>query len=157
MQLEEYLCSFVSYQYRYCVLQTTYDSDMGLFVPVVPSAAPASMNHIANSACHGGQMLPPSPCQQSPDSSSSATGGVGRSHSAPQLANQRKRKGVIDWRSCSYVQTCQLPNAQANFRKSLRRGFLSPLAAQSSGEKHVSTHGARGGRPASSQVMPCTP
>ncbi|DBA65523.1 TPA: hypothetical protein ACH3X2_003179 [Trebouxia sp. C0005] len=96
--------------------------------------------------------LPVSPCQQSPDSSSSATGGVGRSHSAPQLG---KRKGAIDW--CDYkgnLQTCQLHKAQANFRKSLRRGFLSPLAAQgsTSGEEHVSQCEAGGGDPASSQA-----
>ncbi|DBA65510.1 TPA: hypothetical protein ACH3X2_003183 [Trebouxia sp. C0005] len=139
-------------------LQTTSDDgdDLGSFFPVMPSASHGSIKYIAGSTCHGGQMsqltLPVSPCQQSPDSSNSTTGGVGRSHSAPQLG---KRKGAID--CCSSrgnVQTCQLHKAQANFRKSLRRGFLSPLAAQGStrGEKHVSQCEAGGGDPASSQA-----
>ena len=97
--------------------------------------------------------LPLSPCQQSPESSSSATGGVGGSHGATQLG---KRKGAIHRCNCSNVQNCQLHKAHANFRKSLRRGFLSPLAAQGSGEQHVSHCEARGGRPAGSQVKPCT-
>ena len=49
--------------------------------------------------------LPLSPCQQSPESSSSATGGVGRSHGATQLG---KRKGAIHRCNCGNVQTCQL-------------------------------------------------
>ncbi|DBA72330.1 TPA: hypothetical protein ACH3X2_010571 [Trebouxia sp. C0005] len=136
---------------------TSDDGDsLGLFVPMMPSAAHGSINYIAGSTCHGGQMSqlapPVSPCQQSPDSSSSAMGGIDRSHSAPQLG---KRKGAVDW--CNHkgnVQTCQLHKAQANFRKSLRRGFLSPLAAQgsASGEEHVSQCEARGGHPASSQA-----
>ncbi|DBA65515.1 TPA: hypothetical protein ACH3X2_003172 [Trebouxia sp. C0005] len=138
--------------------ETTSDDgdDLGSFVPMMPSAAHDSINHIAGSTFHDGQMsqftLPVSPCQQSPGSSSSAIGGVGRSRSAPQLG---KRKGAID--CCSYrgnVQTCPLHKAQANFRKSLRRGFLSPLAAQgsTSGEEHVSQCEARRGDPASSQA-----
>ncbi len=94
-----------------------------------------------------------SPCQQSPESSISATEGVGGSDGATQLC---KRKGAIHRCNCGNVQTCQLRKAQANFRKSLRRGFLSPLAAQGSGEEHVSPRQARGGRPAGSQVKPCT-
>jgi len=142
-----------------CLQTTSVDGDgLDSLVPKVPFAARGSINYVAGSTCHGGQMsqltLPVSHCQQSPDSSSSATRGVSRSHSAPQLG---KRKGSIDW--CNYkgdVQTCQLHKAQANFRKSLRRGFLSPLAAQGSGEKHVGPCEARGDHPASSQVTPCT-
>ena len=138
--------------------QTTSDDghDLGSLVPMMPSAAHGSIKYIAGSTCHVGQMsqftLPVSACQQSPDSSSSATGGVGRSLSAPQLG---KRKGAIGWcNDKGNVQTCQLHKAQANFRKSLRRGFLSPLAAQgsTSGEEHVSQCEARRGAPASSQV-----
>ncbi|DBA81402.1 TPA: hypothetical protein ACH3X2_006820 [Trebouxia sp. C0005] len=139
-------------------VKTTSDDghDLGSFVPMMPSAASGSINHIAGSTCRGGRMsqltLPVTLCQQSPDSSSSATGGVGRFRSAPQLG---KRKGTIGW--CSYkgnVQTCQLHKAQADFRKSLRRGFLSPRAAQgsSSGEEHVRQSEAGGGHPASSQA-----
>ena len=95
--------------------------------------------------------LPVSPCQQSPESSSSAIGGVGRS-----LSQLGKRTGAIDRCNCSNVQTCHLHKAQATFRKTLRRGFLSPLAAQGSGEEHVSHCEARGGRPAGLQVKPCT-
>ncbi len=110
-------------------LQASRDVVDGLdeFVSMAPSAAPASLNFIAGSTCHVGQMphiaLCLSPCQQSPESSSGTTGGVGRSHSAPQLG---KSKGAID--CCNYkgnVQTCRLQKAQANFRKSLRRGFVS--------------------------------
>ncbi|DBA67780.1 TPA: hypothetical protein ACH3X2_001214 [Trebouxia sp. C0005] len=130
--------------------------DLGSFVPRMPSAAHGSINCNTGSTCHGDQMsqltLPVSPCQQRPDSSSSATGVVGRSHSAPQLG---KRKGAVGWcNDKGNVQTCQLHKAQTNFRKSLRRGFLSPLTAQgsASGEEHVSQCEARGGHPASSQA-----
>ncbi|KAL0018388.1 hypothetical protein WJX77_002518 [Trebouxia sp. C0004] len=134
------------------IVETSCDDAGGwnAAVPVVPSTAPARVNYIAGSTCHGGHItLPVSPCQQSPGSSSRATGGVGRSRSAPQLA---KRKGGIDWCSCSNMQTCQLHKAQASFRKSLRRGFLSPLAAQGSGEELVSPCEARGGHPANLQA-----
>ncbi len=140
-------------------MQTSCDDANGVdaFLPVVPSAAPGSVNYIAGSTCHGGQMprstLPLSPCQQGPESSSGATRGVGRSHNAPQLG---KRKGAIDWCNCSSVQTSQLHKAQANFRKSLRRGFLSPLAAQGNEVDHVNPCEARGGHPAGSQVIPRT-
>ncbi|DBB13363.1 TPA: hypothetical protein ACH3X3_005097 [Trebouxia sp. C0006] len=104
-------------------------------VPVVASVAPGSVTCFAGSTCRGGQMphitLPLSPCQQSPESSSSATGGVGGATQAG------KRKGAIHRCNCGNVQTCQLRKAQANFRKSLRRGFLSPLAAQGNGEEHA--------------------
>ena len=126
-------------------------------VPMMPPAAPASMNHIARTTCHSGQMPPLSPCQQSSETRSSPAGSVSRSQSAPQPGKQRKRKSAIDWCSCSNVHTCQIHKAQANFRKSLRRGFLSPLAAQSSGEEQISPFEAVGGRSASLQVTLCTP
>ena len=148
MQVEEYMGVFLVVNTEFGCLQTTYDDDVDLSVPVLPSTA-ASMNHMARSTCHGGQMPHPlSPCQQSPETSSSPTRSVSRSQSAPQPGKQRKRKGAIDWCSCSNVHTCQVHKAQANFRKSLRRGFLSPLAAQSSGEQHVSPFEAGGGHPA---------
>ncbi|DBB13371.1 TPA: hypothetical protein ACH3X3_005104 [Trebouxia sp. C0006] len=50
------------------------------------------------------------------------------------------------------MQTCPLHDAQANFRKSLRRGFLSLLAAKGTSEEHFSPCKARGGLPASSQA-----
>ena len=129
---------------------------MDLFVPVMPSTA-ARLSYTAGSTCHGGQMSPPlSSCQHDVDTSSSPAGSVSRTQSAPQLGKQRKRKGAVDWCNCSNVHTCQVHKAQANFRKSLRRGFLSPLAAQGSGEEHVSLCEAGGGHPASSQVTPCT-
>ena len=144
-----------------CLQTTCDDADVwDAPVPVVPSTAPAGVNYIAESTWYGGQMprftLPLSPCQRSPETGSSPAGSVNRSHSAPQLGKQRKRKGAIDWCSCSNMQTCQLHKAQTNFRKSLRRGFLSPLAVQGSGEEHVSPLEARYGHPASSQVTPCT-
>ena len=126
---------------------------------MVPFTAPAGVNFIAGSTYHGGQMphftLPPPPCQQIPEASSSCVESVSRSHSAPQLGKQRKRKGAIDWCNSSTMQTCPLHKAQANFRKSLRRGFLSPLAAQGTSEEHFSPCKARGGHPASPQVTPC--
>ena len=157
-QLERHTCCFAVNTDTRC-LQTSCDQAHSLdaFVPVVASAAPASVSYIAGGTCHGGQMshstLSLSPCQQGRQSSSSATGGVGRSHGAPQLG---KRKGAVDRCNCSIMQTCQLHKAQAKFRKSLRRGFLSPLAAQGSGEEHVSPCEARGGPSARSQVAPCT-
>ncbi|DBB13346.1 TPA: hypothetical protein ACH3X3_005081 [Trebouxia sp. C0006] len=125
-------------------------------VPMVPFTAPAGVNFIAGSTYHGGQMphftLPPPPCQQIPEASSSPVESVSRSHSAPQLGKQRKRKGAIDLCNSSTVQTCPLHKAQANFRKSLRRGFLSPLAVQCTSEEHFSPCKARGGHPASPQA-----
>ncbi len=151
-QLERYICCCLAVNTG--CLQASCDD---AFVPVAPSAAPTSVTCFAGSTCQGGQMqhitLPLSPCQQSPEFSSSATGGVGGSRGVTQLG---KRKGAIDWCNCRNVQACQLHKAQANLRKSLRRGFLSPLAAQGGGEQHVSHCEARGGRPAGSQVMPCT-
>ena len=144
-------------------LQKTCDEGDGwdAAVPVVPSTAPARVNHTAETTCHGGQVphfaLTLSSCQQSPEVRSNPAESVSRSHSAPQLSKQHKRRRATDWCSCSNVHTCQLHKAQANFRKSLRRGFLSPLSAQGSAAEHVSPHEARGGHPASSQVMPCTP
>jgi len=128
-----------------------------VFVPVVSSAAPGSVNYTAGSTCHGSQMphftVPRPPCQQSPKSSSSATVSVNRSQSAPLLVKQRKCKGATE-RCSSSVQTCGLHSAQANFRKSLRRGFLSPLAAQGGGVAHFTHCVTGGGHPAGSQVMP---
>ena len=143
-------------------LQTTCDDADGwdAAVPVVPSTAPVRENHTAESTCHGGQVphfaLTLSSYQRSPEIRSSPAESVSRSQSAPQLGKQRKRRRAADWCSCSNVHTCQVHKAQANFRKSLRRGFLSPLSAQGSGEEHVSPREARGGHPASSQVTPCT-
>ena len=55
------------------------------------------MNFIAGSTYHGGQMprftLPPLLCQRRPEARSSPVESVSRSHSAPQLGTQRKRKG----------------------------------------------------------------
>ncbi len=96
--------------------------------------------------------IPSSPYQQTPESSNSAT----RSLGAPKLVKQRMRKSVTGWCSCSNVQTCQLHMAQANFGKSLRRGFLSFLTAQSSEVEQVNPCEARCGHAAGSQVMPCT-
>jgi len=143
-------------------LQTICDDADGwdAAVPMVPFTAPAGVNLIAGSTYHGGQMpqftLPPPPCQRRPETRSSPVESVSRSHSAPQLGKQRKRKGAIDWCDCGTMQTCPLHKAQANFRKSLRRGFLSPLAAQGTNEERFSPCEARGGHPASSQVTPGT-
>ena len=93
--------------------------------------------------------LPLLACQQRPESSSGATGDVGRSQSAQLLG---KRKVAIDQCNCTSVQTCLLHKAQANFRKSLRRGFLSPLAAQGYEVEHVNPCEARGWHLAGSQV-----
>ncbi len=159
---EEYVC-FCLVANIGC-LQTTCDDDDGdgwdAAVPMVPLTAPAGVKIIAGSTYQGGQMphftIPPPPCQQIPEARSSPVESVSRSHSAPQPGKQRKRKGAIDWCNCSTMQTCSLHEAQANFRKSLRRGFLSPLAAQGTSEEHFSPCKAIGGHPASSQVKPCT-
>ncbi len=155
---KEKIASALSVQTDTECLQASCD-DAGVLdvsVPVVAYAAPASVNYIGGSTCHGGQMphikLPVSPCQQSPESSIGAPGAVGRSQSAAQLG---KRKAAIGW--CKHkgnVQTCQLHKAQAHFRQSLRRGFLSPLAAQgsTSGEEHASPCQAKNRHPAGSQV-----
>ena len=159
---EGYICWFLVVNTDTGCLQTTGDNADGwdAAVPVVPSTAPSRLNHTAGSTCHGGQMphftLPPFPCQQSPENRNGLAGSVSRFYSAPQLGKQRKRKGAIEWCNCSTMQTCQLHKAQANFRKSLRRGFLSPLAAQDTSEGHFSPCEARGWHPASSQVTPCT-
>ncbi|DBB13390.1 TPA: hypothetical protein ACH3X3_005123 [Trebouxia sp. C0006] len=140
------------------IVETTCDVGDGrdAAVPMVPFTAPAGVNFIAGSTYHGGQMphfpLPPPPCQRRPEARSSPVESVSRSHSAPQLGTQRKRKGAIDWCDCSTMQTCPLHDAQANFRKSLRRGLLSPLAAKGTSEEHFSPCKARDGLPASSQA-----
>ncbi len=100
--------------------------------------------------------LPLSPRQRSPETRSTPAGSVSRSQSLQQLVKQRKRKGAADWCNCSTMQTCQLHKAQATFRKSLRRDFLSPLAAQGASREHFSPCKARGGHPASPQVRLCT-
>ncbi len=158
-------------EYIYCCLvvnpdveslQTICDDGDGwdAAVPMVPFTALAGVKLIAGSTYHGGPMphitLPPPLCQQISEARSSPVESVSRSHSAPQLGKQRKRKGAIDWCKSSTMQPCPLHRAQANFRKSLRRGFLSPLAALSNSEEHFSPCEARGGHPASSQVTPCT-
>ncbi len=159
---EGYICFRLVVNTDVGCLQTICDDGDGwnAAVPMVPFTAPAGVNFIAGSTYHGGQMphftLPQPPCQQIPEASSSPIESVSRSHSAPQLGKQRKRKGAIDWCNSSTMQTCPLHKAQANFRKSLRRGFLSPLAAQGTSEEHFSPCKARGGHPASSQVTPCT-
>ena len=159
---EGYICFCLVVNAEIGCLQTTCDVGDGrdAAVPMVPFTAPAGVNFIAGSTYHDSQMphfpLPPPPCQRRLEARSSPVESVSRSHSAPQLGTQRKRKGAIDWFDCSTMQTCPLHDAQANFRKSLRRGFLSPLAAKGTSEEHFSPCKARGGLPASSQVTPCT-
>jgi len=148
---EEYICCCLVVNTYVACLQTICDDADGwdAAVPMVPFTAPAGVNLIAGSTYHGGQMpqftLPPPPCQRRPETRSSPVESVSRSHSAPQLGKQRKRKGAIDWCDCGTMQTCPLHKAQANFRKSLRRGFLSPLAAQGTNEERFSPCEARGG------------
>ena len=159
---EEYICCSLVVNTDTGCLQTSCDDDgdCGAAAPMVPCTVPAGVCYTAGSTCHGGQMphftLSLYPFKQSPETSSSPAGSVSRCHSAPQVGKQRKRKGVVAWCNCSDVHMCQVHKAQTNIKKSLRRGFLSPLAAQGTSEEHFSPCEARGGHPAGSQVQPCT-
>lgn len=101
----------------------------------VLSALPHSSNHTPAIANGSDGFLPllSAPLlrfQQIPKLSHCASVSDGGIRSAALVTNHTKRKGAPSGCSCSGVQCCQLHRAQANFRKSLRRGFLSPFSSK---------------------------
>lgn len=126
-----------------CCMQSSFldNGDMDLLECTVIPAQPCSNNHAITSCGLLPQfMFPLSPSQPSPASTGSASRSFNRSHSEPHPATQHMRKRGANSCSCSGVQCCRLHRAQASFRKSLRRGFLSPWRHECSSESMSSGH-----------------
>ena len=126
-----------------CCVQSSFldEGDIDLLDCTVIPAHPCSSNNAMNSPGLLPQlMFALSPSQPSPASALSASGSVDRSQRESHLATQHMRKRGANSCSCSGVQCCQLHTAQASFRKSLRRGFLSPWTHEHSSESMSNGH-----------------
>ena len=125
-----------------CCMQSLFP-DTGnneLLDSTVAPALPCSSSYALNSPGLLWQLFSLFHCQPSPGSTGSASGSAARPQSEPHLATQHKRKRGAHWCSCSGEHFCQLHTAQASFRKSLRRGFLSPLTCEPSNKSMSSIH-----------------
>ena len=130
-----------------CCVQSSFrdkgDIDM-LDCTVIPAHPCSSSNAMNSPGLLPQLMFPLSPSQPSAASTGSALRSFDRFHSEPHpshiIATQHVRKRGANACGCSGVQCCQLHRAQANFRKSLRRGFLSPWTCEGSSESLSSGH-----------------